>query len=212
MMSFLRSVRALFLVFVTAWFGGENAYQMRRLRKHGKLTMGSHSYGTPVIRDFHTDRPQTKLVIGDYCSITATAVLMIGGNHPVDRVTTYPHRIMFGLEGAGEDGIPLPVEDTVVGNDVWLCQAATILAGVTVGDGAVVTAGAIVTRDVPPYAIVGGVPAKVIRYRHTPEQIEALLHIRWWDWPEEDVRAATPLLAGDDIDAFIRYAHERNSR
>ncbi|BBH17130.1 acetyltransferase [Nocardioides baekrokdamisoli] len=211
MRTLLWRVRSVLRVFVIAWHGGENNYHLHRLRKSGKVVMGPHSYGAAVIRDFHTDRPQTKLVIGDYCSITATAVLMIGGNHPVDRVTTYPHRIMFDMEGACEDGIPLPVEDTVIGNDVWLCQAATILAGVTVGDGAVVTAGAVVTRDVPPYAIVGGVPAKVIRYRHSPEQIEALLQVKWWDWPEEDVRAATPLLAGDDIDAFITYAKQRTA-
>ena len=79
----------------------------------------------------------------------------------------------------------------------------------TIGDGAIVATGAVVTKDVPPYAIVGGVPAKVIRYRHTEEQREALLEIRWWDWPREEIVKAVPLLVSPDIDAFIQYARDR---
>jgi hypothetical protein len=80
---------------------------------------------------------------------------------------------------------------------------------VHIGDGAVIAAGAVVTKDVPPYAIVAGNPAKVIRYRHTEEQRAALLEIKWWDWTDEEVREAVPLLAGSDIDAFIEYARAR---
>ncbi len=84
-----------------------------------------------------------------------------------------------------------------------------MMSGITIGDGAVIAGGAVVTKDVPPYAIVGGNPAKLIRYRFTPEQIEALLEIKWWDWPVDDVREAVPLIAGDDIDAFIEYARNK---
>jgi len=92
----------------------------------------------------------------------------------------------------------------VIGNDVWLGRNSLVLSGVTIGDGAVVAAGAVVTSDIPAYAIAGGVPAKVIRYRFTPEQIAALLRIRWWDWPDEAIVAEVDLLCGGNIDEFIR--------
>jgi carbonic anhydrase/acetyltransferase-like protein (isoleucine patch superfamily) len=100
----------------------------------------------------------------------------------------------------------VPTGDTIVGSDVWTCEECVILSGVTIGDGAIVGAGAVVTKDVPPYAIVGGNPARLIRYRFDERQREALLAIRWWDWPEAEVRAALPALTGGDIDDLIAYA------
>lgn len=110
------------------------------------------------------------------------------------------------LEGAGADGFPTIRGDTVVGSDVWVGRLSIIMSGVTIGDGAVVGAGAVVTRDVPPFAIVGGNPARVIRYRMTEPQREALLRIRWWDWPRERIVQAVPRLASADIDGFIAWA------
>jgi chloramphenicol O-acetyltransferase type B len=138
-----------------------------------------------------------------------TGTYLLGGQHPTDHVTTYPLRIHLEMEGAGSDGNPALRGDIHVGSDVWTGYGCWILSGVTIGDGAVVATGAVVTKDVPPFAIVGGVPAKVIRYRHTEEQREALLDIRWWDWPLQEIRAAVPLLAATDIDAFIDYAREK---
>jgi hypothetical protein len=120
-------------------------------------------------------------------------------------VTTYPVRINMGLDGNHDDW-PVPTGDTIVGSDVWTCEHSLILPGVTIGDGAVVAGGAVVTKDVPPYAIVGGNPAEVIRYRFDERQREALLKIRWWDWPDDKVRDAAPYLESEDIDAFIAYA------
>ena len=128
-----------------------------------------------------------------------------------DRVTTFPLRMRLKLPGAGEDGIPVPTGDTVIGSDVWLTMRTFVRSGVTIGDGAIVASGAVVINDVPPYAIVGGNPAKVIRYRFTPEQIEALLEIRWWDWPDSLVVEATPLLSGTDVDAFIAWARKQKA-
>ena len=190
-----------------AMFGADYA-QMRRLERAGRLVTGPQTYGIPTILTF--DGGREKLIAGDYCSLNGTFVL--GGKHAVDAVTTYPHRINWKMPGARTDGFPTPTGDTIVGSDVWTCAGALILSGVTIGDGAIIGAGAVVTKDVPPYAIVGGNPAKVLRYRYDEEQREALLSIRWWDWPVEVVREAVPLLAGKDLDAFLAFAREREPR
>jgi acetyltransferase-like isoleucine patch superfamily enzyme len=183
--------------------------QQRRLVKAGRMTVGRHTYGIPVIKTYTHDT--TKLIVGAYSAMSEESIVMLGGEHAVDRVTTFPLRIHLKLPGAGEDGIPVKTGDTVIGNDVWITMRTFIRSGVTIGDGAIVAAGAVVINDVPPFAIVGGNPAKVIRYRFTPEQIEALLEIRWWDWPDNLVIEATPLLCGTDIDAFIAWAREQKA-
>jgi hypothetical protein len=185
---------------------GKDLAVLRRLQRAGRVTMGPGTYGVPPILTFMHDN--TCLRVGSYSSLGS--LIMLGGEHPTDRVTTYPHRIWMGMEGAGKDGFPKLTGDTIVGSDVWLCYEAVILSGRTIGDGAIVAAGAVVTKDVPPYAIVGGNPARLIRYRFPEEQREALLDIRWWDWPEHEIRDAVPLLAGDDVDAFIEYARTRS--
>ncbi|MNI40841.1 Chloramphenicol acetyltransferase [compost metagenome] len=129
-------------------------------------------------------------------------------NHPLNLITTHP--ILYIPEGEilGYEGVPgilskdevidlysMPYnQKIVIGNDVWIGANAVILPGVTLGDGAVIGAGAVVTKDVPPYAIVGGVPAKVIRYRFTPEEIEVLLRIKWWEWEIEEIKSKAYLL------------------
>jgi len=181
----------------------------RRLIKSGHLVVGPHTaaYCLPHIKHFNYNT--SRLVIGDYSSVSVNATVYLGGGHKIHGATTYPHRILWGMEGAGEDGFPTEAKDTYIGNDVWVGANAHILGGVTIGDGAVVGTASVVTKDVPPYGIVAGNPARLIRYRHTPEQIEALLEIKWWDWPEDEVRKAVPLLAGDSVDDFIAYARER---
>jgi acetyltransferase-like isoleucine patch superfamily enzyme len=185
---------------VNALIGVEEA-EMRRLKRSGRLVIGAWTYGRPRI--FADRHGRERLIAGSYTGLDGTWVL--GGNHGPNRVSTYPHRIHFGM-GGDYDSWPVPTGDTIVGSDVWTTENCLVLPGITIGDGAIVAAGAVVTRDVPPYAIVGGNPARVIRYRFSEEQIAALLEIRWWDWPEEKVRAAVPWLESEDVDAFIVYA------
>lgn len=184
---------------------GRDVAVLNRLKRQGRVTFGAWSYGVPTI--YHFIHDTTALRVGSYTALGGT--IMLGGEHAADRVTTFPHRIWMGMEGAGEDGFPVPTGDTIIGSDVWFCYGAMLLSGVNIGDGAIVAGGAVVVKDVPPFAIVGGNPAKLIRYRFNEEQIAALMEIKWWDWPEDEVRKAVPLLSGPDVDAFIEYARQR---
>ena len=187
------------------WWTHDLAH-LRRLEKKGRVIRGIGTYGVPTIWTFPHE-PNTKLIIGKYSAVGGTHLL--GGQHAVKHVSSYPFRIHWGMEGAGQDGNPAVRGDIVIGSDVWVTFGSYTLSGVTIGDGAVVATGSIVTKDVPPYAIVGGNPAKVIKFRHTEEQIAALLEIKWWDWPEEEIRRAVPYLASEDVDAFIQYARDQ---
>lgn len=135
---------------------------------------------------------ESNVRIGRYCSI-APQVYIAPGEHSVKDATTHPlmydpfWRRQLGIEEKPEYRTHMESDDrvTVVGSDVWIGYRAIVLRGVTIGDGAVVAAGAVVTKDVPPYAIVGGVPARVIRYRFSEEKIQALRESRWWDGPPD---------------------------
>lgn len=180
----------------------EHQAELRRLQRKGRVVLGTETDARARIwTDVHGDE---RLLAGNYSQLGGTFIL--GGNHGPNRVTIYPMRIAWGLEGAGQDGCPVPTGDTIVGSDVWTCEGSLILPGVTIGDGAVVAAGAVVFGDVPPYAIVAGNPAKVVTYRFDEDQREALLQIRWWDWPHERVLEAVPWLCTDEVDEFIAYA------
>lgn len=168
------------------------ALEFESLVQSGRASIGRHSYAPPTVKTFAGD--DTRLDIGAFTSIAGGVVFVLGGNHPTDRLSTYPIRARFDLPGKYLDGFPVSKGDISVGNDVWIGTGSTIVSGVTIGDGAVIAAGAIVTKDVPPYAIVAGVPARIIRYRFDKETRDALLEICWWDWPEDRVIAAVSAL------------------
>ncbi|MDG3009094.1 CatB-related O-acetyltransferase [Rhodococcus sp. D2-41] len=172
-----------------------------RVQRLGLATVGVGTYGSPKILTFAHD--PTRLTIGSYCSIADHTLIVLGGQHPTDEVTTYPLRIMLELPGAGQDRHPLPKGDIVIGSDVWIGARVTIVSGTTIGDGAIIGAGSVVTKDVPPYAIVGGNPAKVIRSRFDADIVDKLLQIRWWEWSAEKIAANVELLAAQDPTAFI---------
>lgn len=181
--------------------------RFKRLKQRGIVQVGRHSYGCADVH-WYTGS-ERRIVIGNFCSIARDVTMITGGTHPVDWVSTYPFRINWGLSGAREDGLPASNGDIVVGSDVWIAEGATILSGVTLGHGAVVCARAVVVKDVPPFAIVGGVPAKVIRYRFPPAVVEELLRIRWWDWTDEEIRSVVPLLSSPDMQRFLDHCRAR---
>ncbi|PUE42385.1 CatB-related O-acetyltransferase [Limnohabitans sp. Bal53] len=126
--------------------------------------------------------------IGKFCSI-ARQVTIGPGDHDLAGVSTHPFRLSPAYGGLVDTVVPLKQKaPPVIGNDVWIGINSMIMRGVSIGDGAVVAANSVVTRDVPPYAIFGGVPAKLIRYRFSDEIIRALLQIRWWDWPLSKIK------------------------
>ncbi len=185
--------------------GRDNA-NFYRLLKEGRIEIGYATYAVPPrVLDYPHD--QTRLIVGKYSSMAGGTSFVLGGNHPMDRVTTYPLRIFFGLPGRGADGYPQSKGDIIVGSDVWIGHAVTVLSGVTIGDGAVVAAGSVVTSNVPPYAIVAGNPAQVRRYRFAPETCAALLAVKWWDWPASRISEAADLLSDNDVDVFLAYAN-----
>ena len=132
-----------------------------------------------------------KLIIGKFCSIACGAKFIFNSaNHTLSSVSTYPFPIFFEEWGLNIKDVAAAWDnkgDIIIGNDVWIGYEAVIMAGVTVGDGAIIGTRAVVTKDVPPYTIVGGVPAKPIRKRFENEALDELLKIRWWDWPEEKI-------------------------
>ncbi len=174
-----------------------------QLRMAGVLEVGAHTYGEPIILVWAN---AGRVEIGSYCSIAADVEIYTGGDHRTDWVTTYPLRIKFGLPGAGRDGHPSTKGDVIIGSDVWIANHARIHSGVNIGHGAVIGEGAVVLADVPPYGIVGGNPARLVRFRFSESQIARLLDVRWWDWPDDEVIAAADRLCAPDIDGFLQWA------
>lgn len=170
------------------------------------MSYGRYTYGKPNV---HSWGEGTRLIVGNFCSIAANVNIYLGGNHRTDWVTTYPfghiHRNTFNIfNGAGH---PATKGDVIIGNDVWIGSNVTIMSGVTVGDGAVIANNSHVVKNVDPYSLVGGNPAKLIRYRFTQEQIEHLLKIKWWDWDDKKINTFASLLCNSNIDEFIRCAN-----
>lgn len=167
--------------------------------------IGLGSYGLPIVHDWSEG---TTLTIGAFTSIADDVHIFLGGHHRIDWVSSYPFPA-FLKEAKDVRGFGGTRGDVHIGNDVWLASGCTVLSGVSVGDGAVVAARAVVTRDVAPYAIVAGNPARVIGWRFESSVRNALLASRWWSWPEEEVRRISPLLASRRIDEFLAYVQRR---
>jgi len=171
------------------------------------MTYGRYTYGQPKLDSVNKDGT---LTVKNFSSIAGNVQIFLGGNHDINRVSTYPfghiHQNIFNnFDGVGH---PTTKGDVIIGNDVWIAANVVIMSGVTIGDGAVIANNSHVVKDVEPYTLVGGNPAKFIKYRFTPQQIEKLLKIKWWDWEDEKINKFSPLLCSHNIDDFINSALE----
>ncbi|OCB00549.1 CatB-related O-acetyltransferase [Clostridium beijerinckii] len=148
-----------------------------------------------------------KLIIGKFCSIACKAkFLMTSGNHTMKSLSTYTFPIFYEEWGLDVSFITDAWDnkgDIVIGNDVWIGYDAIIMSDVKIGDGAIIGTRAIVTNDVPPYTIVGGIPAKIINKRFGDDIILKLLKIKWWDWPYEKIKANINCIQSGDIDKLM---------
>lgn len=152
---------------------------------------------------YHYPVNAEKLVIGKFCSIARGAkFIFTSANHAMKSLSTYPFPIFadsWGLDWGNVTDAWDNKGDIEIGNDVWIGYEAVIMQGVRIGDGAIVGTRAVVTKDVPPYTIVGGVPAKEIRKRFEADTVKALLQLRWWDWPYEQIEANLDKIMRGDL-------------
>lgn len=176
----------------------------------------------------HTYGPQPQLIgympwvgklaegtkIGNFCSIASGVKFTFLGKHDYNLVSTYPFYAFHEKWGVDKheyvkgkiDETKIPSEPIIVENDVWIAKNAVIMQGVKVSNGAVIAMESIVTKDVPPYAVVGGNPARIIKYRFNNEQIAELLNIAWWNWKDADIEKVASFLLSNDVDTFIKEA------
>lgn len=197
--------RLTFTVSAVSWTGRGRLPNLTRTLKADHIArfgwdIGDHTYGNPSIfeRTAH-------LSIGKFVSIAAGVGIALG-NHTIDTVSSYPFPTLskWWPSGAGMTDHDSRGE-VIIGNDVWIGASAFITSGVTIGDGAVIAGHAVVTKDVPPYAIVGGNPARVIRHRFQPDIVERLLQVAWWEWPDEKIDRHLPVMY-ESIEAFLEAA------
>lgn len=181
------------------------------LAKGYPISIGRGSYGGPNLYWNEGDFNH-KLSIGSYCSIADDVSIFIGlhGRHTIDYVSTYPLGMIYGdPECRTSSKVVSGNLNVQIGNDVWVGRGAFIMAGVSIGDGAVVGARALVNKDVEPYSIVGGIPAEHIKYRFDSETIQKLMKIKWWSWPDELIAERREFFATPDfMDLLDKYARE----
>ncbi len=177
------------------------------------MYVGRHTYGMEhvKIRRWPEMKQHYNLVIGHFCSIADDVEVYLGGNHYTHLVSSFP----FGIVGNKSFPNATKIEsnlnlngsyckgDVIIGSDVWIGSHVTIMSGVKIGSGAVIAANSHIVKDVPAYAMVGGNPARVIKYRFSETQIEKLLSIKWWEWSDEKINENMKYILNPNIDVFI---------
>ena len=181
------------------------------------IPFGRHTYGPqPVLLGYMPwlARKARGSRVGNFCSLSDGLAFSFLGKHNYDCVSTYPFYDFFDVWGFEDEfwhkGKPdmekIEATPIVIENDVWVGANVVIKEGVKIHNGAVVAMGSFVIKDVPAYALVGGNPAQVIKYRFVQEHIDALQEIAWWNWPDQEIKNALPLLLSEDIDGLIKYS------
>ena len=157
---------------------------------------------------YHYPINHDRLIIGKFCSIACGAKFVFNcANHTLKSLSTYTFPLFFEEWDLQKSDVATAWDnkgDIIIGNDVWIGYDAIIMAGVKIGDGAIIGTRAVVTKDVEPYSIVGGVPAKEIRKRFAPEVIEKIKSLQWWNWPEEKIQKSLTAIQSGDIDSLER--------
>lgn len=168
---------------------------------NANVSIGDFTYGTPAIYSFGDG---TQAVIGKFCSIGPNVTILLGGEHRTDWCTTYPFNALM-REFSYIKGHPHSKGNIKIGNDVWIGYGVKIMSGVTIGDGSVIAANACVSKDVAPYTIVGGVPARKIKNRFDDDIIAKFIEMKWWDWDYELIYEAIPLLQSNSFEELFEF-------
>lgn len=194
--------------------GDRETVYLKNVVENSNIEIGDYTIYNDFIHDprefqknnvlYHYPINKDRLIIGKFCSIACGAKFLFNSaNHKMASLSTYTFPLFFEEWGLKKENVAQAWDqkgDIMIGNDVWIGYEAVILSGVTIGDGAVIGCRAVVTKDIPPYTIVGGVPAKPIRKRFDEETIKELQKIKWWDWPEEKIAGKIPAIQAGDLE------------
>ena len=182
--------------------------QAKFVKRYPNYSIGIASYGMPIVHDNHEG---STLKIGAYCSIASNVQIFLGGQHRTNWVSSYPFPFFFAMDASYKEKYVYGGSrgDVIIGNDVWLCANCIILSGVTIGHGAVIANGAVVSRDVAPYSVMAGNPASQIKWRFDEETRNALLTSGWWDWSQSEILHVLDKLMSEDLTGFLAYAKSR---
>jgi len=176
--------------------------------RYPNYVIGEASYGMPIV---HDNYESTSLKIGAYCSIASNVQIFLGGQHRSNWASNYPFPFFFEMDAKYREEYTREGSrgDVIIGSDVWLCANCIILSGVTIGHGAIVANGAVISRDVPPYAVMAGNPAKQIKWRFDEITRNSLLEAAWWEWPKSEVKQILDKICSADLTDFLNYAKAR---
>lgn len=176
------------------------------------MIVGDFTYGAENIQAYF-EEPNAQLIIGKFCSLSKITV-WLGGYHRHDWISTYPFGHVHGdrLGHTKHPGHPYTNGNVIIGNDVWIAHNVTIMSGVHIGDGAVIGTNSHVVKDVPPYTIVGGNPARVIKPRFEQNIIDKLLRLKWWDLPPNEISHITAILNSEPTEEKLNILLQKYNR